>query len=190
MFRWVLAMLLLQLAGCANFRGTGAVVPQSVAVRDVVEEKPAPVGAGAVAFLRYSDGVRRMGATDLSRELEQVRGAYLQEKSDWRRLQYGYLLLQAGHRQRDFLRAQAVLEPLLRDVKGIDPEFRSLASMLASTAAEMQRQEEAGDALVQKLKDEQRRADAAEGRAMQLQLKLDGLKSLEGSLYRRERMRH
>lgn len=189
MFRWILAMLLLQLAGCANFR-LGAVTPQPAPVREVVEEKPAPAGAAAVAFLRYSDGVRRMSPVELSRELEQVRGAYLQEKSDWRRLQYGYLLLQAGHRQRDFLRAQAVLEPLLRDAKGIDPEFRSLASMLTSTAAEMQRQEEAGDALLQKLKDEQRRADTAESRAMQLQIKLDGLKSLEGSLYRRERMRH
>ena len=95
-----------------------------------------------------------------------MRSAYLQENPTGGVCNMVYLLLEAGHRQRDFLRAQAVLEPLLRDAKGIDPEFRSLAAMLTSTAAEMQRQEEAGDALLQKLKDEQRRADTAESRAI------------------------
>ena len=177
------------LAGCANFwisEPHAVVVPP---VEPVAKPAP-PVVLPARDFLKYCEGLRRMSAVELQRELEQARQGVLQEKSDWRRLQYGYLLLQPGHRQRDVLKALAVLDPLLKDAKAGEGDVRGLALLLSGFAQDMQRQDELLDGAAQKLKDEQRRADVAEERVLQLQLKLDGLKSLENSLYRRERMRH
>lgn len=177
------------LAGCANswIGGQHAVVAPPV---EPIAKPAPPVFVPIGDFLKYCEGLRRMSAAELQRELEQARQGLQQEKSDWRRLQYGYLLLLPGHRQRDILKALAVLDPLVKDVKGGEAEIRGAALLVSGFAQEMQRQEELLDTSAQKLKDEQRRADVAEERVLQLQLKLDGLKSLENSLYRRERMRH
>lgn len=138
--------------------------------------------------MRAADAARRTGGPDLARELDQARQAWAHDKSEWRRMHYGYLLLLSAHRQQDLLRAITVLEPLLRDGRGQGAESaRLMAGLLSGLAAEMQRLGEQADSAQQKARDEQRRADHAEERALQLQLKLDRLTSLERSLYRRER---
>lgn len=136
-------------------------------------------------WLRFADSVRRASSSEFVRELEQVRQAFNHDKSDWRRLQYGYLLLLPNHKQHDVLRALAVLEPVTRDNRAGDAELRPLAGLLFAMAGEQQRLEDALEQSQQKLREEQRRADVAEQRATQAFIKLDTLRALEQNLYRR-----
>lgn len=176
-----------------------AIVLLSVAVlgacaaptQDVAKPEPLPpvagvAGPGPEDWLRFADSVRRYNAGEFARELEQVRQGFVLEKSDWRRLQYSYMLTLPNHKQHDVLRALTLLEPLLRDGRaGEATLWRPLAGLLHAQAQEQQRLEEALEQAQQKTREEQRRADAAEQRATQALIKLDTLRSLEQNLYRR-----
>ena len=183
MRRWyqggpLLISLLMVVSGCAT--------PPAPA--EPVDAKPVAVAVDTHEvedWLRFADSARRYSASEFTRELEQVRQAFLQEKSDWRRLQYSYMLLLPNHKQRDVLRALTLLEPLLRDGRSGEAEWRSLAGLLHAQAQELQRLDESLEQAQQKTREEQRRADAAEQRATQAMIKLDTLRSLEQNLYRR-----
>ena len=183
MRRWsrggpLLISLLMVVSGCAT-------PPAPV---EPVDAKPVAVAVDTHEvedWLHFADSARRYSASEFTRELELVRQAFLQEKSDWRRLQYSYMLLLPNHKQHDVLRALTLLEPLLRDGRGGVTEWRSLAGMLHAQALEQQRLEEALEQAQQKTREEQRRADTAEQRATQAMIKLDTLRSLEQNLYRR-----
>jgi hypothetical protein len=176
--------LALALGGCAQFWMDP---PADSPVADV-KILPANVPMetkGVEDWLRYADSVRRSTGTEFAREVEQTRVAFNHDKSDWKRLQYGYLLLLPNHKQHDVLRALSALEPLARDSRNLDAELRPLAGLLYAVAVEQQRLEDAFDQSQQKLREEQRRADAAEQKATQALIKLDTLRAVEQNLYRR-----
>ena len=131
----VISLLLAALiSGCAGTPAPVEPVDKKVVAVDTHELED---------WLRFADGVRRYSVSEFTRELELVRQAFLQEKSDWRRLQYSYMLLLPNHKQRDVLRALTTLEPLLRDGRGGEAEWRSLAGLLYAQGQEQQRLEEA-----------------------------------------------
>lgn len=176
--------LVLTLGGCAQFWMV------SPADAPVAEAKNLPgnmplESRGVDDWLRFADSMRRASSTEFAREMEQARLAFNHDKSDWRRLQYGYLLLLPNHKQHDVLRALAVLEPVARDNRNLDGELRPMAGLLYAMASEQQRLEDALEQSQQKLREEQRRADAAEQRATQALIKLDTLRALEQNLYHR-----
>lgn len=172
------------LSGCAQFWMDPLAEPV-VADAKVLPENAQVEAKGADDWLRFADSVRRNTSAEFAREVEQIRLAFNHDKSDWRRLQYGYVLLLPNHKQHDVLRALAILEPVARDSRGVDVELRPLAGLLYAMATEQQRLEDALDQSQQKLREETRRADAAEQRATQALIKLDTLRALEQNLYRR-----
>jgi hypothetical protein len=174
-----------------------AIVLLSVAVlgacaaptQDVAKPEPLPPVAGVASpagrLVAFCDSVRRYNAGEFARELEQVRQGFVLEKSDWRRLQYSYMLTLPNHKQHDVLRALTLLEPLLRDGRAGEATLWRrwpVCCMHRRRSSKAGRGTGAGE---QKTREEQRRADAAEQRATQALIKLDTLRSLEQNLYRR-----
>lgn len=184
LFRLSMVALVLMLGGCAQFWMESPVDAPLAEAKTPPSNMPLEL-RGVDDWLRFADSVRRTSGVEFAREMEQTRLAFNHDKSDWRRLQYGYLLLLPNHKQHDVLRALAVLEPVARDSRSIDAELRPLAGLLYAMASEQQRLEDALEQSQQKLREEQRRADTAEQRATQALIKLDTLRALEQNLYRR-----
>lgn len=184
LFRLSMFALVLMLGGCAQFWMESPVDAPLAEAKTPPSNVPLEL-RGVDDWLRFADSVRRSSSAEFAREMEQTRLAFNHDKSDWRRLQYGYLLLLPNHKQHDVLRALAVLEPVARDSRSADAELRPLAGLLYAMASEQQRLEDTLEQSQQKLREEQRRADAAEQRATQALIKLDTLRALEQNLYRR-----
>lgn len=164
-----LMLLALALGGCGSLRdggsarsGTAVAVPAPAEK----EKRPVPVVRATpepVAPVSYADYVQRLGVQEQEREIERQRFAFSRDKSDVRRLYYGMALALASSTPANRRAAAPVLEPLLKDVGGRDPDVRAVAGLVM--------------ALIQ----EQRRGD-------ELERKLDAVKEIERTLMQRERM--
>jgi hypothetical protein len=163
----MLLALALALGGCGSLRdGGSARSGTAVAVPAEKEKRPVPVVRATpepVAPVSYADYVQRLGLQEQEREIERQRVAFSRDKSDVRRLYYGMALALASSTPANRRAAAPVLEPLLKDVGGRDPDVRAVAGLVM--------------ALIQ----EQRRGD-------ELERKLDAVKEIERTLMQRERM--
>ena len=156
-------LVLSMLAGCAQFNA-----PKDYWIKPGWS---APSGR-VVALLYYADYLRELAPADYAREASHVQQLYVSEKSDFRLLQYVLAISVPGG---DLRRAQQLLEPLIKDSKGRDPELRALAGMVYIDLVERRRLELGT-----------RRAEAGAKRADDLEKKVEALKSIEKSLIQRD----
>jgi hypothetical protein len=156
-------LMLAMLAGCAQFN-----TPADYWIKP---GHSIPSGR-AVALLYYADYLRELSQADYVREVNHAQQLYASEKSDFRLLQYVLAISIPGS---DLHRAQLVLEPLVRDGKGHDPELYALASLINNDLAERRRLELGT-----------RRAEAGAKRADDLEKKVEALKSIEKNLIQRD----
>ncbi|MBB5018203.1 hypothetical protein HNQ59_001488 [Chitinivorax tropicus] len=136
-------------------------------------------------LLQYWERVRKLPATEMARELEVVRAAYVKDRNDQRRIQLAMLYMQPGSRSKELEKANMLLDLAQREGKQDDVR-RPLIGLLAVLASEMKRLEDNAEQAAAKVKEEQRKAETAQERAEQqalrandLQTKLEALKTLE-----------
>lgn len=149
-------LVLLLLAGCGALR-SGDAGDDPAAVTDLRGD-----GADTGAALAYHARVRKLSGTELAREQETARRAYVKSRSDGNRMRYALALAVPDAPAADEARALEALEPLTRNA----------ASPLHGLAL-----------LVTAFLQEQRRLDA---QAQGLQQKLDAMLELERSMTGRE----
>ncbi len=132
---------------------------------------PEPQQTELNRLLMQVESVRKMPATEATRELEQARQAFGRSKTEYNRLLYAVLSLLPSTGGPDEAKAAALLEPMLKD-RTTGNGLRAFAAFLYFQIAEDRKMEE-------RMREEQKRADS-------LQEKLDALKEVEKSLIDRE----
>ena len=140
---------------------------------------PALRGADATEVLAYYQRIKPLPADALAAEHAAASQTLAKQKSDVSRLKLALLLLLPNTPFKDESRAAALAEDVLNS-KTVDmPNMKNLALLIVSVASEQKRQEERLQQLALKLKEEEKRAEAA-------QQKLDALKTIEKDLINRE----
>ncbi|MDR3392670.1 MAG: dihydrolipoamide acyltransferase [Sulfuriferula sp.] len=168
--RWMLSIAALATLGaCANLPGqthpANAGWTPSLIVTSQAEE-----------LLLYYDYARKLPTPDLVREYDKARQNMALAKTEVNRLRLALLLSLPGAPFHDNAAALALANEQLKDIKSTNPGLHGLAGLLAVSLADQQR---TSDELMQKLKDEQKRADS-------LQDKVDAIKNMEKNLIRRD----
>lgn len=136
----------------------------------------APVEAGTVnTLMKFAQSYAAMPAEAQKREFGLI-GA--KRKNEYSRMQMVLMTMLPGSRLKDDARALALLEEHLKAPDSRDEGLRTLAGMLKAMLTAQQKQDENVAQLMQKIKDEQKRADM-------LQYKLDELLAVEKTMYDR-----
>lgn len=171
----------LALSACAAFNTrpatTTATPPQIAQAPATAVQEPSQTAA----LLRFAHDFAALSPEAQKREYNQIHSA---RRSETSRMQLVMISVVPGSRYKDDARATALVDEYLKS-DGRDEGLRTLATTLKSLLAAPRqetrtdpRQEENMALLMQKLKDEQKRADT-------LQRKLDELLAVEKTLYDR-----
>jgi hypothetical protein len=149
---------------------------------------PEPRKSELDTLLQYYTNVRRMPAAALSREQDSLRSQLLDAPTPLLRAQMAIILSLPNNPGRDYGRALAVIDPLIKEAtsrSGSSNGLHQLAQLLQGLILESRRLESENRKLddnlqntAQKLKDEQKQSEA-------LQRKLEQLKSIEKALLER-----
>lgn len=172
---WILPVIMLtSLAACTNLPTSSSHLPAtgwspSLLVTSQVEE-----------LMLYYDFLRKQPGPELIKEYDKARQALTQSKTDVNRMRVALLLSMPNTPFHDTAAALGLLNEVSKETKAPSPSLRGLANMMAMMIAEQQRANNNADDLSQKLKDEQKRADALQGQ-------VDGIKNMEKNLIRRDR---
>jgi len=170
----LMCVLAAYLSGCA-------IVESAQPLNVENEKKPAllTTKANEVALvLAFFQRIRGLPADSLAAEYVLATQALAKQRSDTNRLRLALLLSLPNTAFRDDGRATSLAEETLAN-KAMDAELKPLALYIAAVAGEQKRQEDRYQAISQKLKEEERRAEAR-------QQKLDALKTIEKDLINRE----
>ncbi|MDY0748445.1 hypothetical protein SNE35_28355 [Paucibacter sp. R3-3] len=155
----------------------GCAMPEKTIVREVRVEVPVPqptpevlpADAAARELLAYHARLRALPPAELAAELrprdESTPGAATRLA----------LALMTSHATGELVRAQALLDQVLRDPTPEAAAWKPLARLLADSLAEQRRLDDQAERQGQQLRDLQRRLDAANE-------KLEALKAIERSL--------
>jgi len=188
MWRAAGVVLIAILAGCAplDSRTTRSDAPW---YRSVVE----PARSDADRIMKFYDRLTLMKGSELAHELEVVREAFENDKSQLNRMQLALLLSYPGASFRDDNAAIALLGPFIKDKAQEGSSLRPLAMWLNSELLDVRRAEEASQQQASKFKEEQRRAEAlqqkievSQQKAEALQQKLDAILEMEMKMIERE----
>ena len=158
-----------------------AMIPPSTVSREpsaVAESKPSDVDALLAEFVR----MRRLSASELVREQEAARQAFMQTRSDAARVRLAMASSVPGSAPGDEGRALELLEPL---VKNTSAPLHSLAVLLAAYIHEQRRLSSMAQGLQQNLQGLQQSNQSLQQNVHALQQKLDALRTLERSLSER-----
>lgn len=128
--------------------------------------------------LAYARRLHTLSDDALQREYTALSRPSARKKDVADRLRLALLLMGPDPRLRDDAKAAALLRDIAQD-KAADPETKDFAVLLAQVAEERLRRAERCQALAEKGKEAQNRADA-------LQEKLDALKAIERNIINRE----
>ena len=166
---WV---LLLALSACAT---TGRGVNGD---RYWLKSEDAYIGMDdAVSLLHYANYARSLSAAERERETDRLRSAYHRDKSDFRRLQYAFVLTAPPSPvPMSASKPSKLIEPML-DGKH-DSGMGALAALLNAHLGALTQAQQQG--LQQGAQQGQKRID-------ELEKKLDAVKDIERSLMRREK---
>lgn len=144
-------------------------------------------------LLLYLEKVRELPPTDLAHEYEQLRQNFYSDRSEYLRMQLALLASLPHTGFRDEARALNLLEYFLKDQSAKSQGLRAFAVYLNSAIVEQKKADEVFKTGAQRVRDEQKRAETAEGklreeqrRNEQLENKLEALKAIEKSLMERE----
>lgn len=157
----VMVLSIAALTGCATMGSSGA----GYSPRPDLLNSSGTV----VSLLYYFDYIRNLPPAEFAKETEHARRLYVNEKSDFRLLQYALVLAVPGA---DARHAQQLLEPMVRETSGHERELRALAVLIYADLAERRR-------LDANMQSQIRRAEDMES-------KLDALKDIEKKMMQRE----
>lgn len=130
-------------------------------------------------LLEYAGNFVELPAEAQKKELAQINQSLAQNKNDLNsRMKAAMIYALPNSRQRDVVKAQVLLDDLLRE-KTLDSERKTLAALLRDYILENNKLFLENNKLSQKARDEQKRADA-------LQQKLDDLKNIEKTMVDRD----
>lgn len=137
-------------------------------------------------LLEYAGSFVELSAEAQKKELAQINQSLAQNKNDLNiRMKAAMIYALPNSRQRDVVKAQVLLDDLLRE-KTLDNERKTLAALLRDYILE-------NNKLSQKARDEQKRADTLQQKADSLQQKadtlqqkLDELKNIEKTMVDRD----
>lgn len=115
----LLVFLLFALAGCAH-QGASEAYWLAQGVR--------PAGEAA-SLLHYAAYARGLSGVEREKELAAQRNAFITDKSDFRRLQYAFVLGTPAASAAERSRALQLLEPLVDDESGHDADLVALAAL-------------------------------------------------------------
>lgn len=138
---------------------------------------PALLGASRTdELLQDFDAWRKQSPAELTRDYDKARQTLAMNKNNVNRLRLALLLSLPNTTFHDNGAAVALTNDVLKDTKSAGTGLRGLAGLLYTTLNAQQKIAEEG---VQKLKEEQKRADG-------LQEKVDAIKKMEKNLIRRD----
>lgn len=166
-FRILPAILLASLAACSNLP------PGPAHTAAAGWSPPLLVTSQVEELMQYYDYLRKQPAAELVKEYDKARQNLAQSRTDVNRVRVAMLLALPNAPFHDTAAALGLLNEVVKETKTASHGVRGLASMMAMLIAEQQE-------LSQKLKDEQKRADALQGQ-------VDGIKNMEKNLIRRDR---
>jgi len=131
-------------------------------------------------LMLYYDYLRKQPAAELVKEYDKARQSLVQSKTDVNRVRVALLVALPNAPFHDTSAALGLLNEVSKETKTASPGLRGLASMMALLITEQQRANNNADDLSQKLKEEQKRADALQGQ-------VNAIKNMEKNLIRRDR---
>ena len=131
--------------------------------------------------LSFFQRIRAMSPDNLVAEYTLTLHALAMQRTDVNRLRLALLLSLPHTSFHDDSRAAALAEETITNKVSENPELKPLALYIAAVATEQKRQEERYQMIVQKFKEEERRAGSQ-------QRKLDALKTIEKDLINREKV--
>ncbi|MFY9326614.1 MAG: hypothetical protein WAO76_01120 [Georgfuchsia sp.] len=137
------------------------------------------------ALLYYADYAHNLGAAEYQKEVEHARLLYTQEKSDFRLLQYALALLVIHNR--DSIKVQQLIEPLLSGNVATDPELEALAQLLYTDLAEDMAERRRLEAEIKRAETEAKRAEAGAKRSDELEKQVEAIKNIEKSMIERDK---
>jgi hypothetical protein len=132
---------------------------------------PAPVTAtprsDVERVLAFADGIQGGTKESHEEELFRLKSRTAQSAEAVPKVELALLLGLPGHSAYDPARAASLCGEVARDAAGASPALRSLASYLQTVLAQQAKQDDAMQSLSQRVREEQRRADAAVSAASQ-----------------------
>lgn len=170
----ILVMAILGAAGCA------LIAPQTSTSEPQRSRWPnaSRTTNEAETLVQYAVYLRRLSVPELNREHDVMRQQVAKSRTDLNRAQLVLFYALPGLPLRDDARALAILESLGKEATSL--VVRNFALLLLSLVADNKRLDDSVQNLSSKLKEEQRQS-------VQLQQKLEALKSIEKSLSERDR---
>lgn len=187
---WIFGLLCLLASGCVqqHHRPTPVIAPEAKLPVIVTEGKPVDSSLRDITTLmNYAQRVRTLNAEELNQEFNAVSQAFAKKKSDLNRMRLVILFSLPYSTFRDDAAALNLLDEYLATSSVEDKSvLKSYAKSLFATITEQRKQDERIQKLIQKVKDEQKRADALQQKNEELQQKLDAIKSIEKNMIERD----
>lgn len=187
---WVFGLLCLSSSGCAyqHHRPVPVIAPEAKSPVIVTEGRPADSSLRDITVLmNYAQRVRTLNAEELNLEFNAVSQTFAKKKSDLNRMRLVILFSLPYATFRDDAAALNLLDEYLAASSAEDKSvLKNYAKSLFATIAEQKKQDERIQKLIQKVKDEQKRAEALQQKNEELQQKLDAIKSIEKNMIERD----
>lgn len=171
-YRWIIFCLIV-LSGCAQLpspTSETARTPATPKMQAPVKEQVMADANSVALLLKFAQAYAAMSPEMQKREYSQVNA---RRKNEYNRMQLATMAIMA--RPRDDARVIAMLDECLKAPDSRDEDLRTLAGFLKTTLSGQPKPDDSTVQLMQKLKDEQKRADM-------LQHKLDELLAVEKAM--------
>ena len=178
---WVFGLLCLSASGCAeqNHRPNPVVVSDGKAIDNSVRD--------ITTLMNYSQKIRTLNPEELTSEFNAMSQNFAKKKSDLNRIRMATLLSFPYGTFRDDAAALNLLDEYLASNGAEDKSvLKNYAKVLFANIVEQKKQDERIQKLLQKVKDEQKRADTLQQKNDELQQKLNAIKSIEKNMIERD----
>jgi len=178
---YIFGLLCLSASGCAeqNHRPNPVVVSDGKVVDNSVRD--------ITNLMNYSQKIRALNAEELTSEFSAMSQNFGKKKSDLNRIRLAILYSFPYAPFRDDTAALNLLDEYLATSSAEDKGLlKSYAKLLFANIVEQKKQDERIQKLLQKVKDEQKRADTLQQKNDELQQKLNAIKSIEKNMIERD----
>ena len=138
-------------------------------------------------LMNYAQRIRTLNAEELNLEFNTMSQTFARKKSDLNRMRLAILFSIPYATFRDDAAALNLLDEYLANSSVEDKSMlKNYAKSLFANIVEQKKQDERIQKLLQKVKDEQKRADALQQKNEELQQKLNAIKSIEKNMIERD----
>ena len=177
----IFGLVCLSASGCAeqNHRPNPVIVPETKAVDTSARD--------ITILMNYAQKIRTLNAEELTSEFSAMSQNFAKKKSDLNRIRLAILYSSPYGTFRDDTAALNLLDEYLASNNAEDKSMlKNYAKSLFANIVEQKKQDERIQKLLQKVKDEQKRADTLQQKNDELQQKLNAIKSIEKNMIERD----